>query len=87
MPHNSRFLRLVACKKFVRRNIPRHSKPLVSVALMILLFAGSIPPAMASSLVREAALSARLEAASLSANVIALTEKALAHLPSHGPLG
>jgi len=54
---------------------------------MILLFASSIPPAIASSLVREAALGARLEAATLSANVIGLTEKAFAHLPSTGPRG
>ncbi len=55
MLHNSLFLSLVACKKFVRSNLPGHiAKPLVSVGLMIFLFAGSIPPAIASSLAREA---------------------------------
>ena len=54
MLYNSRFLSVVACKKFVRSNLPRHiAKPLVSLTLMIFLFAGSIPPAIASSLARE----------------------------------
>ncbi len=86
MLHDSRILSVVAYKKFVRSNLPI-VKPLVSVTLMILLFASSIPPAIASSLVREAALGARLEAATLSANVIGLTDKAFAHLPSTGPRG
>lgn len=55
MLHTSRFLSVVACKKFVRSNLPS-AKPLVSIALMILLFAGSIPPAIASSLAREAVM-------------------------------
>jgi RHS repeat-associated protein len=53
MLHNSRFLSVVACKKCVRSNLPS-TRALVSIALMILLFAGSIPPAIASSLAREA---------------------------------
>jgi hypothetical protein len=70
MLHHSRILS-VACQKFLRSNHPRPiAKPLVSVALMILLFAGSIPPAIASSLAREAVTrsSNALERASMSAS-------------------
>ena len=69
MPYTSRFLSVVACNNFVRSHLKRHTvRPLVSVSLMILVFAGSIPPAIASSLAREAVTrsSSALESAAMS---------------------
>src|SRR5260370_22467350 len=56
MLRNSRILSVVAYKKFVHFNLHRHiARPLIAVALMFLLLAGSIPLALTAPSVREGA--------------------------------
>jgi RHS repeat-associated protein len=65
---NSRFFRLVTFKKTSGANLHKHAvagRRVVSVALMILLWIGSVPPAMAGLLAREALSQAREGAAAM----------------------
>ena len=56
MLHNTRILSVVACRKFIHFNLHRHiARPLIAVALMFLLLAGSIPRALTAPSVREGA--------------------------------
>jgi RHS repeat-associated protein len=84
----SRFLDMTTLRrlgpKVARAAIKRRS---ISITLMIALFATTVPPAVASSIAREAVLRAHAEASSFAGSAVLMTRKALLAVPRGGPLG
>jgi RHS repeat-associated protein len=84
----SRFLDMTTLRslgpKVTRAAIKRRS---ISIALMIALFATTVPPAVASSIAREAVLRAQAQASSFAGSAALMTQKALLAVPRGGPLG
>ncbi len=85
---DSHLFPLAAFRQITEARLRKHAinlRRVVSVALMIALLAGSTPPAMANSLMREALMHAQEESSSLAGLAVTLAQKALVSFSSQGP--